>query len=278
MEYLEKIFKTVEKFRLLEKGDKVLVALSGGKDSAATLFCLVEYAKRKKIECEIKGFHLDFGLPISKQVEEVVKKQASMLGVELISINLKEKGISLEEAVKRTNRPICSVCGIVKRYLMNKIARKLKANKLATGHNMDDFLVFFFKNLLGKNFAWISKFRPRVDSEHPKFVCKIRPLFFVSQAENEKFCKQRGIPFLEEDVCPHSYIKCKIDLNREKWFTLIENLEKVHKNFKIQLMGSVVELSRLIKFPQEIKECKVCGEPSSEEICSFCKIFGKIEI
>jgi tRNA(Ile)-lysidine synthase TilS/MesJ len=211
-------------------------------------------------------------------VEEVVKKQASMVGVELISINLKEKGISLEEAAKRTNRPICSVCGIVKRYLMNKIARKLGVNKLATGHNMDDFLVFFFKNLIGKNFAWISKFRPRVDSEHPKFVCKIRPLFFVSQAENENFCREKSIPFLKENVCPYLRDKCRLNLKMEKWFTLIENLEKVHKNFKIQLMGSIVELSRLIKFPQEIKECKVCGEPSSEEICSFCKIFGKIEI
>jgi len=226
MEYLEKTFKTISKFKLIEKGDKIFVALSGGKDSAAALFSLTEYARAKGINCEIKGLHLNFGLPISNQVEDVVKKQASMAGVELISINLNDVGVSLKEAVKKSRRPICSTCGVIKRYMLNRVARELGATKLATGHNMDDFIVFFFKNLIGKNFSWISKFRPRVDATNAKLVCKIRPLFFTSQSEDEKFCLDNNIPFLEEDVCPHSYIKCKIDLNRDKWFRLIEDMEK----------------------------------------------------
>jgi tRNA(Ile)-lysidine synthase TilS/MesJ len=278
MEYLKKVFRTIEKFELLENGDKVLVGLSGGKDSAAALFSLVEYKRQKKIECEIKGLHLNFGLPFSSKVEEVVREQASVAGVEIISINLKERGISLEEVLKRTSRPICSACGVVKRYMMNKIARKLGANKLATGHNMDDFLVFFFKNLIGKNFVWIRKFKPKVEPENPKLVCKIRPLFFVSEEENEKFCEENKIPFLKEDVCPHSMMKCKIDLKREKWFNFVKNLEKVQKNLKIQLMSSILELSYLIKKDEEIGECKVCGEASSSEVCSFCKLFGKVEV
>ena len=145
--YLSRVFTTIKKFKLVRNGDVVFIGLSGGKDSASSLISLKRYVDEKSIDCEIKGFHINFGLPMSHKVEDIVRKQANMAGVELLVFKAGDNGISLTDALRNTIRPICSVCGVVKRYLMNKVPRENGASKVVTGHHMDDFLVFFFKNV-----------------------------------------------------------------------------------------------------------------------------------
>jgi tRNA(Ile)-lysidine synthase TilS/MesJ len=276
--YLPRVFRTIKKFKLIKNGDVVFVALSGGKDSASCLFALKKYITENKIEATLKGFHINFCLPISEKVQKVIEKQAKMAEVPLETLYIKDLGISLDEVRKKTNRPICSICGTLKRYLMNKIPREKGATKLATGHHMDDFLVFFFKNILGKNYFWISKFKPKADSFYTKILCKIRPLFMVGGKENKEFCKALGIPFIEEDVCPHTFFGCKIDINREKWYQTIYEIEKRHKDFRTQLISSIKDMSKFFEEKKsKIKECSICGEPTDQEICSYCKLFATSE-
>lgn len=250
------------------------MALSGGKDSASALFALKKYIEENNVDCELKGFHINFGFPISNKVQEAVEKQTEMAEVELIVFPLKNIGISLADVRKKTKRPLCSVCGVLKRYLMNKIPREMGATKIATGHHMDDFLVFFFKNILGQNFFWISKFKPKLESPHPKMLCKIRPLFMVGGEENRLFCESLNVPFIEEDVCPHTYLNCRIDLNRERWYRIIHRIEEEHKNFRQQMTHSIIKMSDFFATNDSLKECSICGEPTSQEICGFCKLFN----
>jgi tRNA(Ile)-lysidine synthase TilS/MesJ len=271
--YLKRVFKTIEKAKLVESGDKILVALSGGKDSACALYTLKKYSEEKDIDCEIVGFHINMGGSNSQEIEEVIKKQVNFVGVDLIKINFSDYGINLEE-LKKSKRPICSICGLAKRYLMNKIPREQGANKIATGHHLDDFLVFFFKNLLSQNFSWISKFRPKVKPTHEKMICKIRPLFRVTREENKKFCDYIGLPYIKAP-CPFISRKDKIKiLRREKWYETIDLLEKRHKNFKLQLSRAIEKISKKFEESEKLKACLKCGEPTSEDICGFCKIFN----
>jgi len=271
--YLKKVFRVIKNYGLVEKKDKIFVAVSGGKDSTAALFSLKKFIEETSIDCELKVFHINFDLPVWKDVEKVIKKQAELAKVETVVIHLKDFGISLEEIAKKVRRSICSCCGVIKRYLMNKIPREMGATKIATGHNMDDFIVFFFKNLLSQKFEWIAKFKPLLPSTHPKMLCKIRPLFEVSRDENEKFCKILKIPFVREDVCPYSYIKYGLDKNREKWYQTIDGIEKWNRNFKISMIRAIEKMSNYFRQPpEEIKTCLKCGEPSSQEVCGFCKI------
>jgi len=273
--YLSRVFRTIKKFKLVKKGDVIFAALSGGKDSASSLFTLKKYITENKIEATLKGFHINFCLPISEKVQKVIEKQTKIAEVPLEVLYIKDLGISLDEVRKKTRRPICSICGTLKRYLMNKIPREKGATKLATGHHMDDFLVFFFKNILGKNYFWISKFKPKIESTHPKMLCKIRPLFMVGDKENKAFCKALGIPFIEEDICPYTFFGCKIDVNREKWYQTIYDIERRHKNFRAQLISSIKDMSKFFEEKnREIKECSICREPTDQEICSFCKLFS----
>ncbi len=270
------IFKTIEKHKLLEEGDRIFIALSGGKDSATALFALKEFVEKKNIACELVAFHINFCLPISEKVQKVVEEQARLAGIELETVYVRDLGIDLEKITKTSARPICSVCGIIKRYLMNKIPREKGANKIATGHNMDDFLVFFFKNFLNKNFEWISKFRPKLRSEHPKLLTKIRPLFYVGNKECEMFCRENGIEYIEEDVCPHTYFACSVDPKRKKWYETLYNIERFQKDFRYQMAKAVASASRFFKYENiKFKECKLCGEPTSQEICGFCKLVKK---
>ncbi len=270
--YLKKVWKTIEKFRLIEKGDKIFVALSGGKDSLAAAYSLKKFIEEKSLDIELKGFHINLSLSISEKVEDAVRKQAKLIGIDLLVIKVKELGISMEEIAKKSRRPICSICGVIKRYLMNKIPREKGATKLATGHNMDDFLVLFFKNIVGGNLPWISKFKPLLPSTHPKLLCKIRPLFEVSELENKKLCETLSLPYLKENICPYAAIKSKIDKKREKWYQTINEIEKWQKNFKISMMRAIVKMSNFFEFKEELRECSRCGEPTNKEICAFCRL------
>jgi tRNA(Ile)-lysidine synthase TilS/MesJ len=273
--YLKKIFKTIEKFNLIERGDKVFVALSGGKDSASALFALKEFKKAEGIDFDLKAFHINLGSLNSEKIQEIVEKQASLAGVELFTYNLKEKGIFLEKIAKRTGRPICSVCGVIKRYLINKLPRGLGATKVATGHHADDFTVFFFKNFLNLNFSWIGKFKPKVESKNGKLLTKIRPLFFVGAKENEDFCKSSNIPFLTESVCPFFSDKRKIYEETKKWYDVIYKLDKEFPKFKERIINSIEKVSDYFYEEDNLKNCKICGEPTSKEICAFCKLTKK---
>lgn len=266
---LKRIFKTIEKFKLVENGDKIFVGLSGGKDSCLALYSLSKYVEENELDVQIVPFHISFDLEFSKDVLKIVKQQAKILNLEVKVLHLKSLNIDLMKAAKKSNRPICSVCGILKRYLMNKFARENSATKLATGHNMDDFLIFFFKNLASKNFEFISKFKPKIKGRG-KMVTKIRPLFFVSNNEVKKECERLGLPILKT-VCP--LISKRFLERKMKWESFASKLDELGINFKIQLLNSIIELSQKFLITEEIRECKICGEPTKAEICSFCKIF-----
>jgi uncharacterized protein (TIGR00269 family) len=270
--YLKKVFKTIEKFKLIEDKDKVFVALSGGKDSVSALLALKEFRNVKGINFELNAFHINLGSGASERIQEVVENQAKIANVKLFTYNLKEKGISLEKIAKKTGRPVCSVCGVVKRYLMNKIPRELGATKVATGHHADDFIVFFFKNLIGLNFGWIGKFKPKVESKNEKLVTKIRPLFFVGAKDNEEFCKTLNIPFISEKACPYFPEKKKAYEKTEKWYDIVNKLEEDFPGFKEKMINSIEKISNYFYEEENLANCKLCGEPTSKEICSFCKL------
>ena len=273
--YLNKIFRAIEKYKLVEKGDKIFVALSGGKDSAAVLFALKKFKEERNLEFEIIGFHINLGTIGSEKIQEIVEKQCELAGVKLIVFELKKEGINLSEIAKKNRRPVCSVCGVIKRYLMNKIPRELGATKIATGHHGDDILVFFIKNILGMNYSWIGKFRPKVESNNPKLLTKIRPLFFVGRKENEEFVKNLGVPYVQESLCIYFKEKLKLYEKTNKWYDIIDRLESEVPGFKERLLNSVIKMSSYFESEEQLKLCKICGEPTNTEICAFCRLTGK---
>ncbi len=278
MKELRIIFRTIEKYRMVEEGDVIYVAVSGGKDSAVALFGLCEYVKRSKINARIKAFHIDLSGGKAENVLKVVKKQAEICSAELRVFDVrKELGEDFVKKIRNSRRGVCSVCGVIKRYFMNRIPREEGAKKLATGHCANDFILFFMKNLVGKKFDWIAKFKPFLEGEHTKLLAKIRPLFFTTEIETEKICKEHGIPFVKAEKCSLlEELKCEHGKTTLLLKNCIKEIDVKNREFLRSLVSGIEKLVNEIKQSQkesEFRECRICGEPTSSETCALCKIF-----
>ncbi len=251
--FSRRVDKILKKY--LPKGE-VWIALSGGKDSMALLQYMVER------EYDVVGYHINLGIgDYSTQIEEIVRRYAKELNIELVVTELrKEYGFSIGDI----RRKPCSACGTVKRYLMNRVPREHGAKIVATGHNMDDFIEFFMKNILGKNYSWNRKLVPYLPSEHPKLLPKLRPFYLVGDREIEIYAKIKRVLYSEEK-CPLAKFS--------GWKDIFYEIEKRKKDFRYQLIRSVWEMAPF--FPEEkveLRECRVCGEPTSREVCAFCTL------
>ncbi|MFH1521888.1 MAG: tRNA 2-thiocytidine biosynthesis TtcA family protein, partial [archaeon] len=153
----KKVAETIKKYRLIKKSDKVIVALSGGKDSTSVLYIL------KKMGYSVEGLMIDLYLGRWSELhKENMIRFCKEINVPLTIVDLKKElgqGICFIKAVlkKQKNLTGCTVCGIIKRWILNKWAKKMGADKLVTGHNLDDeaqnVLMNFLKGniLLGVN-------------------------------------------------------------------------------------------------------------------------------
>ncbi|NPA42019.1 MAG: TIGR00269 family protein [Aquificae bacterium] len=258
--------RTIKEFKMFSKEDKILVTVSGGKDSLALWFVL------RKLGYEADGFYLHLGIgEYSERSKEKVEKFAQRLKAKLIVEDLKKEmgGIPLLKDI--TSREACSVCGLVKRYNFNKVARDYGYTVVATGHNLDDEASSLLSNVINWNIKYLGRKYP-VLKEEEGFVRKVKPFCKFTEKETALYALLNGIDFIEEE-CPFSEdassIFYKEILNRiEEKFPgtklrfYLEYLRKVYPRFKEE--GE-----------RDLQPCKVCGQPSPSEICPVCRLREK---
>jgi uncharacterized protein (TIGR00269 family) len=267
----DKVRRAIRKYGLIEKGYRVLVALSGGKDSSTLLGALASL--RSEFSFELVALHIDLGIyEYSAKSREAARNLTSKLEVPLIEVPLKDViGATIPELAKRSRRPACSVCGMVKRYVTNAAAVELEADALALGHNADDLAVYNLKSFLTQDLEAIHKLGPKTESLEDYAVGRIRPLYLVYERESFLYAYLRGLPFLHEE-CPF------VD-NRQmevKLKEVVNSLEEERPGTKMQLVTKLALRIRDYPKPRgEVKRCRVCGLISSGEVCSFCRVTEK---
>ena len=265
--YKARVQKTVEEFKMFGKNDRVGVAVSGGKDSAA----LLHFLRQAYPNLELKAFHINLGIPeYSAHCQQKVEELADMLNVELHVFNLeKELGITIEDFKKTPFKlKICSVCGTIKRRVLEQLAIKNCVQVLATAHNLEDVLSIMLNNFLHGRWDEFIRLKPVLSPLFENMALKVKPLFKSSENENLLYCVYNNIPF-SEAKCP--YAKRSSLKKRAK---ILEILSKHNPIFKHQLLKRFLEIMPVIeKIAQkpELTKCKICGFPSSSEICAFCK-------
>ena len=249
------------------KSKKIVVALSGGKDSVLVAYLL------RKFGYNIEGFHINLGMgAYSERCLKAVKELCKKLKIKLHVYNVKkEMGSSMcyirTGIQSRAKGQIknCAICGVIKKWIINKQARKLKAGYIATGHNLDDeaqtFLMNIFKGSphLSANLGVVTK-----NTEDKKFIPRLKPLFYIPEDEIRKFVKEKDLPVVFEG-CP-----CAIDSYRiqvRKFLNTISNKDKANiiKNFE-------AVQDKIKKQDKAINYCEICGEPARNKICKKCKL------
>ncbi|MFC1682569.1 ATP-binding protein [Nanoarchaeota archaeon] len=256
--------KTVGK--VLNKKEKILVALSGGKDSTVCAYLL------KKFGYEIEAIHIDLGMGnYSKKCLGAVVKLCKDLeiGLHLYDVK-KEMGSSMcylrSSIQQKKGLKNCAICGVIKKWILNKEARKLKVSKIVTGHHLDDeaqtFLLNFLKGSLQLSASTGVITRNISDK---KFIPRVKPLFYVLEKDILKYSKEKKLPVVYEK-CP-----CAIDSYRIQVREFMKSLSSKDKENIIKNFERVFPKLEKMK-SQKINYCSVCGEPSMREICRVCEL------
>ncbi|MFC1768574.1 TIGR00269 family protein [Nanoarchaeota archaeon] len=264
----KKVLKTIRKFKLIEKNDKICVALSGGKDSLSLLYLLKRIFKERK-DLKLSAILINEGIhgyrnKTQKRAEKLCKK----LKVPLKTYHFKKEFGKALDQIKGSNP--CTDCGILRRYLINKAARQLKVTKIATGHNLDDEVQAILMNQLRKNMALQSRLGPKTGvSSSKKFVQRIKPFYLLTEKEVALYGFINGL-YTEFESCPYEHESFRAVV-RDK----INELENLNPGIKNNIMSSFLETLPLLQKQYKGKKiplCKNCGEPSASNICNTCKL------
>ncbi len=268
-EFFERrVSEAIKKYSLLSPHHKVLVAVSGGKDSLNTWFLL------KKLGYKADALHIDLGIDeYSKKSREKTGKFAHKIKGNLKIVELKkEVGFTLPHLAKREGRKACATCGLIKRYLMNREALNGSYSAIATGHNLDDETAVLLSNLLNWKIGYLGRQSPLLSSWHPKLAKKIKPLCEVTERESAAYAMLNQIDYIYED-CPFSQGATTIFLKG-----IINQIEKKSPGTKLRFYREFLQKARGL-FEEEkmsLSECPTCGLPTTHPPCAFCRLKSRL--
>ena len=259
----EQVKRAVDSHKMLGPGERVLVAVSGGKDSLALWDILV------RLGYEADGLYLGLGIGgYSDRSHVVCAEFAESRGRRLVAVDLAERaGFTIPMAAASKKRPACAVCGTSKRHLFNAVAREEGYDVLATGHNLDDEVAVLLGNVLRWETDYLARQSPVLEATHPSLVKKVKPLYRVMERETAAYCVLRGIDYVVEE-CP------LVEGNTQlKYKGMLDALEAASPGVKHNFLFGFLEKGRAF-FPRdgvELNECAECGSATPGEVCAFCR-------
>ncbi|MBC7513353.1 MAG: tRNA 2-thiocytidine(32) synthetase TtcA [Herminiimonas sp.] len=181
-------------FNMIEAGDRVMVCLSGGKDSYALLDILMTLRQRAPIDFEIIAVNLDQKQP--NFPAHVLPEYLTALGVPFHIEN--QDTYSIVKRVVEEGKTTCALCSRLRRGILYRVADELGATKIALGHHRDDILETFFLNMFfgGK----LKSMPPKLQSDDGRHIV-IRPLAYVKEADTSRYAEVRNFPIIPCDLC-----------------------------------------------------------------------------
>jgi len=264
-----KIKRDIRKFKMVQKGDRIAVALSGGKDSIVLLYVLHKIFQDRK-DLEISAITIDEG--IKGYRENTLEHAAQLtreLGIPHKIISFREGfGVTLDELTTRKEHAACTLCGVLRKNLLNKTARELGADKLAIGHNLDDESQTILMNYLRGDIDRLKRMLP--DAKQPGLVMRIKPLRSIPEKEVALYGFLNDLP-VSMDECPYAGEALRNEIRE-----MINTYEVKHPGTKYSLLGGSETIAEALRSPDnQISVCMICGEPGSDTVCKTCKLLGK---
>jgi uncharacterized protein (TIGR00269 family) len=271
----KKVRRTISIYKLFNKRDKIVVAASGGKDSTVCLYVL------KKLGYNVEAITIDANIgDYTKTNLEYLKIVCEKYNIPLHVISFKDEfGKSLNHMrgmlkSKGYDYSSCGLCGILKRFLLNKHARRLKFDYLATGHNLDDEAQAFVMNVFRNDFKLAKRQGPKPGAiKSARFIQRVKPLYLISENEVIRYSKIMDFP-VNYGICPLSVLAY-----RRQFIGILDEFEKKHPSVKYNIIRFHETMNKSLKPAKKTKIlfCESCGEPSAKKICNTCKIFMQLQ-
>ncbi len=270
---------TISRYRLLSPGDKVAVAVSGGKDSLTVLHILAKLTKRFA-DCRLIAVSVDEGIAeYRKQGLDITEQITGNLGVEQHVVSFEELyGASLEEiyreaGLRHGELQACSFCGVLRRRAINQAAKRVGATKVATGHNLDDEAQTIMINLMRGDLPRLLRNAPKPMVEREGFVPRIKPLRYIPERESALYAYLKELPLYE--------VECRYVRNsmRDSVRNVLNEWEEQYVGVKYAMVRMVDKLVSEMPFEAlnaNLKACTICGEPTTREVCRVCELLQQV--
>lgn len=268
----KKVKETITKYKLLTKKDKIIVGVSGGKDSLTILYLL------RKWKYDVLALCIDEGIAgYRPSTIDDMKHFCVKHDVAYTVVSYKEElGKTLDEMKLLLKEKPCTICGAFRRYLLNKKARELGATKLVTGHNLDDEAQAVLMNLLKHQMDLLPRLGPITGMlKDSSFIPRVKPLYFVTEKEIAAyaFLQELGVRYVE---CPNA-----LRAYRAKVGDTLSDLERLYPGAKTRLLKRFVAqlplLKKKLKDVPLLRHCLNCDEPSVGDYCKACQLLRELK-
>ena len=274
----DQVAKAIKSQKMFGKDQRILVAVSGGKDSLALWDVLLKLGYK----ADALYVNLGIGGYSDRSYEKVrlfADRIAAPLGATLHTHKVEqEEGAGIRELAHLVHRPTCSTCGTIKRYQFNRAAVEHEYDVMATGHNLDDEAARLLGNVLHWQEEYLDKQGPSLPASVEGFAKKVKPLYRLTERELAAYCVLNKIDYIV-DECPMAQgarsLLYKEVLNRletespgTKQTFYWGFLEKQSK--KESAPTTMAEKDQAMLHP-----CRICKQPTTSEVCSYCKLMAR---
>ena len=267
----DQVTKAIEQHEMLVPGERVLVAVSGGKDSLALWDLLLE------LGYDAEGMTIGLGIGDYSEASTAASVAfADERGLTLHRIDLRgDYGYDIPTAAAVTRRVPCSSCGMSKRHLIDKAAIDGGFDVVATGHNLDDEAAVLLGNVLHWHTEYLGRQAPVLPARNG-FPRKVKPLVRLGERETAAYCVVRGIDYIV-DECPmaegNRHLRYKEALNSieaaspgTKHAFYFEFLDKAADRFRPEAAEA----------QDGLQACRSCGAPTTGDVCAFCRLVDRV--
>ncbi len=276
--FLEQTQRAIKKYAMFTHAERVLVAVSGGKDSLALWDVLL------KLGYQADGLYIDLGIDRDTAYSACSREKAAAFAAQYPTARLmivdicQLYGENIIQVAQRRHRPQrpCSICGLIKRHEMNRMALEGGYDVLATGHNLDDEAATLFGNVLHWQADYLRHQFPVLPADGQGLARKVKPFCRFYERETAAYTLIQGIDYIE-DECP--YAVGATSLAHKATLTQMEHDSpgaKMHfyTNF---LKAKEAGLFAADETTPELHPCPQCGQPTSApDLCNFCRLWEPI--
>jgi uncharacterized protein (TIGR00269 family) len=277
-----RVQKTLTRYKMLKRTDKIAIGVSGGKDSIALLH-LLNNIEKDFPDSELVAITIDEGIEIyreeglfyaKKHVEELKLKHHIYSFEKDFGYNLDDILNILGERGKEREYGACSYCGILRRKILNKAAKDIGADVLVTAHNLEDEVETILLNIIRGDIQRLARLDPRPRKIHKSLVPRVKPFRATPQAEIVLYCALNNLQY-QEMPCPHAVEAYRGEV-REFVFKTQERQPMLSFNI-LRGYDKLLALMKTAKPKGILKDCENCGEATSGNLCKSCWLKKQLE-
>ena len=276
----EKTRSTIAKYGMFSYDDRIAVAVSGGKDSVSLLQVLAK-VERQHPGAELVAVTVDEGIRgYRDEALKIAAENCRELDVEHRTVSFRKLfGHTFDQMVKHVrggdvaSLTPCAYCGVLRRKALNMAAREVEADKLATGHTLDDETQTILLNIFHGDVLRLAKEKPVTDVIHAKLVRRVKPFCEVPERETALYAFVKGARF-QGSPCPYAGEALRNDAR-----AILNGLEDEHPGIMFSIFKSIERIRPALEKmarKEGLKECSECGEPTTGSVCRTCQMRKQI--